>query len=260
MVRPPERYIFADAQELVRAAAILFVTVGQQAIRTRARFLVALSGGSTPKELYRVLTSQEFAPQLDWSKVHFLFGDERAVPPTHQDSNFGLANTLLFTPLDIPPAHIHRMRGEDPPETAAAQYEDLLRRITSATAEQWPVLDLVLLGMGEDGHTASLFPDTPALREQTRWVTPGISPQGTRSRITLTLGVINHASVILFLVTGPNKATVVRRVVEHRADAPAPYPAARIRPETGRLLWYLDRAAAAELTAATDELSSKEAP
>ena len=118
------------------------------------------------------------------------------------------------------------------------------------------MLDLVLLGMGDDGHTASLFPGTPALMEQTRWVVPGISPQGTRSRITLTLGVINHASVILFLVTGLNKATVVRRVVEHRADAPAPYPAARIRAETGRLLWYLDRAAASELTVAADELSS----
>ena len=260
MAQPPERYIFAHAHELVRAAAILFVTVGQQAIRQRARFLVALSGGSTPKELYKVLTSEEFAPQLDWSKVHFLFGDERAVPPTHQDSNFGLANTLLFTPLDIPAAHIHRMRGEDTAETAAVQYEDLLRRLTSATAGQWPVLDLVLLGMGEDGHTASLFPGTSALMEQTRWVAPGISPQGTRSRITLTLGVINHASVILFLVTGPNKATVVRRIFESRADASNAYPAARIRPETGRLLWYLDRAAAAEVTVATDELSSEEAP
>ena len=256
MVRPPERYIFPDSQELVRAAAILFVTVGQQAIRKRARFLVALSGGSTPKELYRVLTTQEFAPQLDWSKVHFLFGDERAVPPTHQDSNFSLANRLLFIPLNIPPAQIHRMRGEDPPETAAVEYEALLRRLTSATAGQWPVLDLVLLGMGEDGHTASLFPGTPALTEQTRWVTPGLSPQGTRSRITLTLGVINHASVILFLVTGVNKANVVRRILENRADASDSYPAARVRPEAGRLVWYLDRAAASEMAAATDGLSS----
>ncbi|MCW5797679.1 MAG: 6-phosphogluconolactonase [Nitrospira sp.] len=256
MAHPPERYIFADAQEVVRAAATLFVTVGQQAIRKRARFLVALSGGSTPKALYTILASNEFAPQLDWSRVHFLFGDERAVPPTHHDSNFALANTLLFTPLNIPAAHIHRMRGEDPPETASSQYEDLLRRLTTTLSEQWPVLDLVLLGMGEDGHTASLFPGTPALSEQTRWVVPGTSPQGTRSRITLTLGVINHASVILFLVTGPNKATVVRRIFDSRADAAEAYPAARIRPETGRLLWYLDRAAASELTEATDELSS----
>jgi len=167
-----------------------------------------------------------------------------------------LANTLLFTPLNISATHIHRMRGEDSPETAAIQYENLLRVLTATTSEQWPVLDLVLLGMGEDGHTASLFPGTPALSEPTRWVVPGLAPQGTRSRITITLGVINHASVVLFLVTGLNKATVVRRIFESRADAPDAYPAARIRPETGRLLWYFDRAAASALTEATDELSS----
>ena len=256
MTQTPAHHIFADAHTLVHAAATLFVAVGQQAIRERARFLVALSGGSTPKALYTVLTSQEFATRLDWNKVHFLFGDERAVPPTHHDSNFALANTLLFTPLNIPSAHIHRMRGEVLPDAAAIQYEDLLRRLTATTPGQWPVLDLVLLGMGEDGHTASLFPGTPALTEQTRWVTPGLSPQGTRSRITLTLGVINHASVILFLVTGVNKANVVRRILENRADASDSYPAARVRPEAGRLVWYLDRAAASEMAAATDGLSS----
>jgi 6-phosphogluconolactonase len=259
MAQPLERHIFADAQELVRAAATLFITVGQEAISQRERFLAALSGGSTPKALYTVLTSKEFAGQLDWGKVHFLFGDERAVPPTHHDSNFAQANTLLFTPLNIPPAHIHRMRGEVAPDAAAIQYEDQLRRLTATALGQWPVLDLVLLGMGEDGHTASLFPGTPALTEQTRWVVPGKSPQGTRSRITLTLGVINHASVILFLVTGLNKANVVRRVIESGAESD-PYPAAQIRPESGRLLWYLDRAAASELTVATDELSSREEP
>lgn len=255
MPSEPEVHIFADAQALVRAAATLFIRIGQESIRNRGRFLVALSGGSTPKTLYAVLTSQEFAPQLDWSNVQFLFGDERAVPPTHSDSNFALADTMLFTPLKIPPANIHRMHGEDSPETAASHYETLVRRLTATIPGQWPVLDLVLLGMGEDGHTASLFPDTPALREQSRWVVPGLSPQGTRSRITLTLGVINHASVILFLVTGGKKATVVRRVIERRGDAVDSYPAAQVRPDTGRLVWYLDRAAASEL-AATDTLSS----
>ena len=114
-------------------------------------------------------------------------------------------------------------------------------------------MDLVLLGMGDDGHTASLFPGTASLTEGTRWVVPGTSPQGTRARVTLTLGVINHASVVLFLVGGRNKAAVVRRVLEQRAGDPGPYPAALVRPETGRLLWYLDRAAASELTATTDD-------
>lgn len=260
MPQAPEIHIFSDSQKLARAAAERFLDVGLQAIAERKRFLVALSGGSTPKTLYSILTSEEYAQQLDWSKVHFLFGDERNVPPTHVDSNFAMADAMLFRPLHISPAHIHRIHGEESPDTAAAQYEDTLRRLTAVGTAQWPQLDLILLGMGDDGHTASLFPGTTALAEQTRWVVPGTSPQGTRARITLTLGVINHASVILFLVTGLNKATVVRRILEPRLGDPNPYPAALVRPETGRLLWYLDRAAASELAAATHDLSSREAP
>ena len=253
MSQAPAIHTFTDAQELTRAAAGLFLEVGKQAIAERNRFLVALSGGSTPKALYSILASDKYAQQLDWSKVHFLFGDERSVPPTHADSNFAMANAILFSPLHIPSAQIHRMRGEDPPETAAAQYETTLRHLTTAVPGQWPRLDLVLLGMGDDGHTASLFPGTASLTEQTRWVVPSTSPQGTRARVTLTLGVINHASVVLFLVAGRNKAAVVRRILEQRPGDPGPYPAALIRPETGRLLWYLDRAAASELTATTDD-------
>ena len=253
MSQAPAIHTFTDAQELTRAAAGLFLEVGKLAIAERNRFLVALSGGSTPKALYSILASDKYAQQLDWSKVHFLFGDERSVPPTHADSNFAMANAILFSPLHIPSAQIHRMRGEDPPETAAAQYETTLRHLTTAVPGQWPRLDIVLLGMGDDGHTASLFPGTASLTEQTRWVVPSTSPQGTRARVTLTLGVINHASVVLFLVAGRNKAAVVRRVLEQRPGDPGPYPAALIRPETGRLLWYLDRAAASELTATTDD-------
>jgi 6-phosphogluconolactonase len=260
MPQAPDIHIFPDSQKLARAAAERFLDVGLQAIAERNRFLVALSGGSTPKTLYSILTSEEYAQQLDWSKVHFLFGDERNVPPTHADSNFAMADAMLFRPLHISPAHIHRIHGEDSPDTAAVQYEDTLRRLTAAGTGQWPQLDLILLGMGDDGHTASLFPGTTALTEQTRWVVPGTSPQGTRARMTLTLGVINHASVILFLVTGLNKATVVRRILKPRLGDPVPYPAALVRPETGRLLWYLDRAAASELAAATHDLSSREAP
>lgn len=253
MSQAPAIHTFTDAQELTRAAAGLFLEVGKQAIAEWSRFLVALSGGSTPKALYSILASDKYAQQLDWSKVHFLFGDERSVPPTHADSNFAMANAILFSPLHIPSAQIHRMRGEDPPETAAAQYETTLRHLTAAVPGQWPRLDLVLLGMGDDGHTASLFPGTASLTEQTRWVVPSTSPQGTRARVTLTLGVINHASVVLFLVAGRNKAAVVRRVLEQRPGDPGQYPAALVRPETGRLLWYLDRAAASELTATTDD-------
>ena len=253
MSQAPEIHRFSDTQELTRAAAGLFLEVGRQAITQRNRFLVALSGGSTPKTLYSILASEDHAQQLDWSKVHFLFGDERSVPPAHPDSNFAMANAMLFSPLHIPSTQIHRIRGEDPPEAAAAHYETTLRHLTAAVPGQWPQLDLVLLGMGDDGHTASLFPGTASLTEGTRWVVPGTSPQGTRARVTLTLGVINHASVVLFLIAGRNKAAVVRRVLEQRPGDPGPYPAALVRPETGRLLWYLDHAAASELTPTTDD-------
>ncbi|MCW5786954.1 MAG: 6-phosphogluconolactonase [Nitrospira sp.] len=256
----PELHTFADTQELVQAAADLLVQLGQRAIAERNRFLVALSGGSTPKTLYATLTSPTLARRLDWTKVHFFFGDERCVPPEHPESNFGLAQAMLFAPLHIPPSSIHRIQGEDLPEAAAISYETLLRRLTAKPEEPWPVFDLVLLGMGDDGHTASLFPGTPAVSESTRWVVPSSAPQGARSRITITLGVINHASVILFLVTGHKKATVVQRILEKSADDPSPYPAALVRPERGRLLWYLDCAAASKLTTTPPHSTSHEDP
>ncbi len=238
-------------------AADFFLRAGEQAIAERDRFFVALSGGSTPSALYSILASPEYARRLDWSKVHFLFGDERGVPPSHPDSNFAMANRVLFTPLRIPSTQIHRMRGEYQPEIAAAQYEDTLRRLTATAPGQWPRLDLVLLGMGDDGHTASLFPGTASLDERTRWVVPSLAPQGTQSRLTLTLGVINHASVILFLVTGLNKAPVIRSVIERQPTDPVLYPAGLVQPERGRLLWYLDRAAASELSVSVQDLSSR---
>ena len=252
----PELQTFADAQTLVQTAANLFIELVQRAIAERHRFLVALSGGSTPKALYAALTRPTTAQRLDWSKVQFFFGDERSVPPEHPDSNFGLAQAMLFTPLHIPSSSIHRIRGEDSPESAATHYETVLRSLTTTQDGPWPVLDLILLGMGDDGHTASLFPGTPAVTESTRWVVPGCAPQGTRSRVTITLGVINHASVILFLVTGHNKATVVHRILEQRVGKPCPYPAALVQPEHGRLLWYLDRAAASKLTTTPLHLTS----
>ncbi|MCC2641205.1 MAG: pgl [Nitrospira sp.] len=247
MLRAPELHIFADAQELALQAADFFLLTGALAIAERGRFLVVLSGGSTPKTLYSILTSPEYSPRIDWAKVHFLFGDERAVSPSHTDSNFAMANEHLFIPLRIPSTQIHRMRGEDEPEAAALQYENTLRRLTAGSSGQWPVLDLVLLGMGDDGHIASLFPGSPSVDERTRWVVPSLAPQGIRSRLTLTLGVINHAGVILFLVTGPNKAKVIRHVVQPQLTDAGLYPAALVQPETGRLIWYLDQGAASEL-------------
>lgn len=254
-----ELHIFGDASELAGEAADFFLWLGEQAISQRGRFLVALSGGSTPRALYAALATAGDRTRLRWSRVRFFFGDERCVPPTHSDSNFATAQQALFVPLGIPPDNVYRMEGELEPATAAERYERTLRWQLDGPGGPWPRFDLILLGLGEDGHTASLFPGSAALGERERWVVPGQASQGIRSRLTLTTGVINHASVVLFLVTGTGKALVVRDILEGRASASSPYPAALIQPEMGRLLWFLDRAAASELTITKQHLSSEEA-
>jgi 6-phosphogluconolactonase len=256
MTPAPEIHVFRDPQELAERAADLFLESGNRAIATSNRFLVALSGGSTPELLYTRLASTDRARLLDWSKAQFLFGDERAVPPSHPDSNFAMADKALFRPLNIPAAQIHRMRGEAPPEAAATEYENRLRQLCNPAPGEWPVLDLVLLGLGTDGHTASLFPGTPSLDETTRWVVPSLAPEGTRSRLTLTLGVINHAAVVLFLVAGWAKSQIIQRIHERQPTDAAHYPASRVRPQSGRLLWYLDRAAASNLSLSDPKTSS----
>ena len=183
----------------------------------------------------------------------FLFGDERAVPPDHADSNYGLAEAVLFRPLEIGLSQVHRMKGESPDLGQAAEdYERTIRDLTRCPAPEIPRLDLVLLGLGEDGHTASLFPGTAALLESNRLVTVGQSPKGIPSRLTLTLGVINRATVVLFLVPGAGKAPMVRAVLQPQTQTERNLPAAQVKPDNGRLVWLLDEAAAA-LTGKADK-------
>ncbi len=209
---------------------------------------MALSGGSTPKTLYQVLATPEWKARLDWSRIVFLFGDERCTPPDHPESNFKMAHTSLFQPLNVHPDHIYRMKGEyEDPAAAAREYEETIRRLTNSPPPRVPSIDLALLGLGDDGHTASLFPGTIALQEDKRIVTVGHAPTGVRSRLTLTLGVLNHAAVVLFLVTGSGKAEMVRRVIESESEADRSLPAARISPESGGLVWMLDHSAAQQL-------------
>ncbi|MGQ0812216.1 MAG: 6-phosphogluconolactonase [Nitrospiraceae bacterium] len=258
MTGTPEVRILNDVVELAQEAADLIVWLGEQAIAGRGRFVLALSGGTTPKILYATLAGPEFSKRLDWSRVAFFFGDERCVPPDHPDSNFGMADATLFQPLGISSGHIFRMNGEDSrPEEAARQYEATLRKELRAAAPAWPVFDLLLLGMGEDGHVASLFPETRALEERSRLVVTNPAPQGTM-RLTMTLGVINHAGNVLLLVTGKNKAGAARAVLEGRPIHIDPLPAAMVRPEKGRLIWFLDQAAAAELHSTRQGLTSHE--
>lgn len=179
----------------------------------------------------------------------FVFGDERGVPPEHPESNYGLAQAALFQPLGIQPDQIYRMKGEMPdPAAAAREYEETLRVLTACPAPTIPPLDLILLGLGEDGHTASLFPGTSAVTEQHRLVTVGQAPKGIASRLTLTVGVLNRATVVLFLVTGAGKAETVRAVIEPHNQTESALPAALVRPESGRLIWLLDRSAGASLS------------
>jgi 6-phosphogluconolactonase len=232
----PDIHIAPDGQAWAQKAAGLLHAISEQTIRSQGRIVLALSGGSTPTTLYRTLAQPEWKRQLDWPRVHFLFGDERCVPPDHPESNFAVADRELFQPVGITAAHISRMKGEWPdPAVAAREYEETLRTVTECPPPAIPRIDLILLGLGEDGHTASLFPGTQALDERARLVTVGHAPTGIRLRLTLTLGVINRASVILFLVAGEGKASMVRRVIERRSEADRVLPAARVWPEWGRL-------------------------
>jgi 6-phosphogluconolactonase len=249
MARSPEIRISHDSQTWAAAAAELVHAVGQEAVRANGQFLIALSGGTTPETLYRTLASPAFADRFDWSRTTFFFSDERCVPPDDPRSNYALANKTLFTPLKIPPSQVFRMAGESrDPQAAAHEYEQQLRLATKASPTTHPSLDLILLGLGEDGHTASLFPGAPALLDEQSLIAVTQSPKDPPTRLTMTLGVINRASVILFLVAGAGKAGVVRAILDPKTEGERQFPAALVEPEGGRLIWLLDQAAAAELS------------
>lgn len=249
MAAIPDIRVAGSVQDWAHQAAAFIASVSERAILANGRFIMALSGGSTPKTLYQTLASPEWKTRFEWQKIHFLFGDERCVPPDHQDSNFNMAQASLFHPLAIPPNHIFRMKceGEDP-SLVAREYEQTIRQLTQTQSPAMPRIDLVLLGLGDDGHTASLFPGTSALQETKKIVTVGQAPTGIRSRLTLTLGVLNQAAMVLFLVTGKGKADMVRRILEPTSEEDRSLPAAQITPGSGQLVWMLDQAAAAELT------------
>ena len=244
----PDIRISSDSQAGAEAAAEFVLEVGKEAIRTKGRFFIALSGGTTPATLYRTLTSPPFVDRLDWSRATFFFSDERCVHPDDPRSNYALANNTLFTPLNIAPSQVYRMAGEsNEPQAAASEYEQQLRLATKTLPSAQPSLDLILLGLGEDGHTASLFPGASVLRDHQCVIAVTQSPKDPPNRLTMTLAAINRASVILFLVAGAGKAGVVRAILEPKTEAERRLPASLVQPEEGRLIWFLDRAAAAEL-------------
>ena len=242
----PNIQIFADADEVARAAALRFVELARATINSKGRFSVALAGGSTPKRIYELLASGEFAAQLYWPGVHVFFGDERCVPPDDADSNYRMANEALLSRVALPAENVHRMRGEGDAVANARLYEDELRGFFGDDAK-WPEFDLVMLGMGDDGHTASLFPGTHALDVRAAWVAANPVEKFEAYRITLTAAAINHARHVMFIVTGAGKAERLREVI-HGAHDPHRLPAQLIQPPAGALAWFLDAAAAAKLS------------
>ncbi len=226
---------------LARASAEEWRERAGEAVAASGRFTVALAGGSTPRGLPALLSdpAAPYLRALPWPLTHVFFGDERAVPPDHPESNYRMARETLLSRVPVPGENVHRIRGEDGAVAAARAYEDDLRAFFGSA----PRLDLLLLGMGADGHTASLFPGGPGLEERSRWVVVAEPPGPGLERVTLTLRSLEAASRVVFLVAGPSKATALARVLAGGPDGTA-LPAARVRPSAGSVLWLVDRAAA----------------
>jgi 6-phosphogluconolactonase len=239
----PGVMVYPNPTEVARAAARLFVDYAWQAIAKDGQFFVALSGGSTPQALFGLLASEAFRGQVDWAKVQVFWGDERAVPPTHHNSNYGMARRELLVRVPIPEGNVHRMEAEKPNiGRAAHEYEEVLRRYLALDDQGFPRFHLIFLGMGPDGHTASLFPGTRVTQQTSRWVsTPMVAKLNAR-RMTLTLPVLNAAHRVLFLVVGAEKAEPLRIVLEGIADPPL--PAQMVQPREGLRLFLVDEAAA----------------
>jgi 6-phosphogluconolactonase len=235
-----EIMILPDPDALAHEAARRFVSLSREAAGSRGRFSAALSGGSTPGRLYRLLAEEPYLTQIPWAEVHLFWGDERCVPPGDPGSNFAGAEEILISRVPIPAENVHRVHGELEPGRAARVYEQALQDFFCGPHARF---DLVLLGLGEDGHTASLFPDSPVLAETKRLVAEAAAMYQDRpaQRVTLTLPALNSARQILFLVSGSAKADVVRAALEGDGEQ---LPARLIQPAAGQLTWLLDAEAA----------------
>jgi 6-phosphogluconolactonase len=243
--------VFTDKRALMEAGAAAFVAAARAAIGAHGRLVTALSGGSTPRALFELLATERFASSVDWGRVQVCWGDERAVPPDAQASNYRMARDALLDHVPIPASQVHRIRGEEPPMIAAAAYERTLRTLfATPVGPPRPVpgarFDLVLLGMGDNGHTASLFPGLQAVREAERWVVAESVAEVGMWRITLTPVVLNAAAEVVFLVSGADKAAMLHRVLDGPVQ-PDVLPAQIVAPHHGHLRWLVDAEAGAQL-------------
>lgn len=251
--------IYPDSRSVALAAAQLFADAAASAVGRRGVARIAISGGSTPKAMFALLAdpSQPFLASIQWDKLQLFWVDERCVPPTDADSNYRMTDEQMLREVPLPAEDVHRMEGELPPEEAAARYESTLRNSLRLEGAETPVFDLVLLGMGDDGHTASLFPHTAALHEISRLVVANHVPQKDTWRITLTFPVINAGREVCFLIEGSAKTAVLAEVMTGPRD-PERLPSQLIRPTSGELRLLLDEAAAAGLPAPANTLTGPE--
>lgn len=234
--------IYENAEELALKGARHFARLADQYVLGSGRFAVALAGGSTPKAMYSLLAEEPFRNTIPWESIYFFWGDERAVPPDHKDSNYRMAWQALLSKVPVEKSRIFRMQGENPDhEEAAKDYSRQLELVLGSSSE--PCLDLVLLGMGNDGHTASLFPNSPALHANDQFVAANFVDKFQAYRITLTAKAINLARNVTFLVSGEDKAPALHQVLEGSLQ-PEVLPSQLIRPRDGGLLWMVDKAAA----------------
>jgi 6-phosphogluconolactonase len=243
MTSHPTIQTFLSLDHLSLGAAQEFVRVVNSAIETRGVCFVALSGGETPLSLYSRLANEPFAHSVDWTTVHLFFGDERAVPPTDPHSNFGMVDRELLSHIDIPERNVHRILGEVTPDEAAHRYQQELEDVFGHSEARF---DLILLGLGEDGHTASLFPRSKSVDEDQSLVCSSFVPQVEGWRVSLTFRTINNARRVLFLVSGAKKASILDKVLNTKM-ATKDLPATLVMPKEGTLLWMVDKDAAADL-------------
>ena len=253
--------VWSSPDSVARAAARRFLDVSEEAVGSRGIARIAISGGTTPKRMFEMLADPAgpFLNEVPWDKLALYWVDERCVPPTDKDSNFRMTTEAMLSKVPLPPEQVFRMEGELPPEEAASRYESTLRNSMKLEGAESPAFDLLLLGMGDDGHTASLFPHTDALDDITGLVVANHVPQKDTWRITLTAPVINQARDVAFLIEGSAKTDVLAEVLTGSFD-PDRLPSQLIRPSTGKLSFLLDDVAAAKLPTPTKSLEAPDGP
>ncbi len=238
--------IFPEPSKLAEAVALELKKATKQACDAGRRFNLVLAGGGTPRAVYEHFTRPEFKTSIQWNCVHFYWGDERCVPPDHADSNYQMAKETLLDPLKIPEENIHRMRGENDPTAEAARYAQEIKNNLNEQPGETPRFDWILLGLGTDGHTASLFPGVDAIEDRSGLCAVAVQPESGQQRITLTNRVLNQAHRVTFIATGKSKAQVVADILNELPKSKN-YPAAHVRPERGTLEWFLDEEAATDI-------------